>query len=204
MYKHFIKRLLDAIFALLGMIMLSPVFIIVSITLLLVNKGTPFFIQERPGKNQKEFNILKFKTMNDKKDSSGNLLPDEKRLTLIGRILRKTSLDELPQLINVLKGNMSFVGPRPLLNRYLPYYTKEEQLRHTVRPGITGLAQISGRNLLDWDTRLLKDVEYVKNLSLCLDLIIILKTIKKVIASEDIAIAPNLVIKDLDEVRRKN
>lgn len=204
MYKHFIKRLLDAIFALLGMIILSPVFIIVSITLLLVNKGTPFFIQKRPGKDQKEFNILKFKTMNDKKDSSGNLLPDEKRLTLIGGILRKTSLDELPQLINVLKGNMSFIGPRPLLNRYLPYYTKEEQLRHTVRPGITGLAQISGRNLLDWDTRLLKDVEYVKNLSLCLDLTIILKTIKKVIASEDIAVAPSLVIKDLDEVRRKN
>ncbi|GAA3606993.1 sugar transferase [Flavivirga amylovorans] len=166
------------------------------------NNGSVFFLQKRPGKNEKIFRIIKYKTMNDKKNENGHLLPDCDRLTKFGNILRKTSLDELPQLINVLIGNMSFIGPRPLLIRYLPYYTKFEKKRHSVRPGITGLAQISGRNLLDWDSRLKKDIEYVENLSFLLDLNIFLKTIKKVITSKDVVAIPNSVIEDLDANRK--
>jgi len=204
MYRKYFKRLFDVLGAIVILIVAAPILFVVIIVLLFINHGKPFFIQKRPGKDQKEFSILKFKTMNDKKDASGNLLSDEKRLTSIGSVLRKTSLDELPQLVNILKGNMSFIGPRPLLKRYLLYYTEEEQVRHTVRPGITGLAQISGRNILNWDDRLRKDIEYVENLNFGLDFKIFIKTIQKVITSKDVVVNPNSVIQDLDAIRSKN
>ncbi len=169
----------------------------------MANKGKPFFVQERPGKNEKIFSIVKFKTMNDLTDDQGNLLPDRERLTPVGSFVRKTSLDELPQLINVIKGEMSFIGPRPLLIRYLPFYKEEERKRHSIRPGITGLAQVSGRNLLNWDDRLGLDVEYVKQVSFILDLKIVLRTIKNVLTSKDIAVDPQSVMIDLDDERRK-
>ncbi len=186
----------------MGLILLSPLLLAITFFLFIFNNRSVFFLQKRPGKNERNFYIIKYKTMNDKKDAYGNLLSDKDRLTKFGNILRKTSLDELPQLINVLIGNMSFIGPRPLLIRYIPYYTKLEKKRHSVKPGITGLAQISGRNLLDWDSRLKKDLEYVENLSFLLDLNILFKTIKKVITSKDVVTIPNSVIKDLDEERK--
>lgn len=204
MYRLFIKRSIDFIGAIFLLIILSPFFLVISLILMLSNKGTPFFVQARPGKKEKTIHVLKFKTMNDNKDSNNKLLPDSERLTTIGKFIRKTSLDELPQLINILKGNMSFIGPRPLLIRYLPYYTEEEKIRHSVRPGITGLAQVSGRNLLNWDTRLEKDIIYVNNLSFLLDLKIIFITIKNVLISKDVIVDPNSVIQDLDESRKKN
>ena len=178
MYKLFIKRCLDFIAAIALLIIISPIFIFITIFLFFSNQGKPFFTQKRPGKKEKPFNIIKFKTMNDLKDVQGNFLPDKDRLTTVGRFVRKTSLDEIPQLINVLKGEMSFIGPRPLLMRYLPYYMENEKIRHTVRPGITGLAQVSGRNLLNWDDRLEIDVIYVQNLSFIQDIKIIFTTIK--------------------------
>ena len=190
--------------ALLGLLLTFPVTIIVALILLLVNRGNPFFFQKRPGKDAKVFKIIKFKTMTDHKDASGKLLPDSERLTSIGKWVRKYSLDELPQLINVLIGDMAFVGPRPLLIKYLPYYTEEEHKRHQVRPGITGLAQISGRNYLNWDDRLKKDVWYVEQLSFKLDLEIMIKTVKNVLTSKDVAINPNLIIQDLDDIRKTN
>lgn len=202
MYRFFIKRSIDFFGALVLLIVLLPVFLIVMILLAIANQGNPFFVQQRPGKRERIFKILKFKTMNDLKNSSGKLLPDSKRLTKMGRIIRKTSLDEIPQILNVLKGEMSFIGPRPLLTRYLPYYTVREKKRHTIRPGITGLAQVSGRNLLDWDSRLAKDVEYEENLSLALDFRIIKKTIINVLTSKDISVDANLVMQDLDEYRK--
>lgn len=180
-----------------------PFFIVVYIILYAGNNGKVFFKQERPGKDEKLFHIIKFKTMNDKVDENGKLLPDSERLTNLGRIIRKTSVDELPQLINVLKGEMSFIGPRPLLVRYLPYYTTDERRRHSVRPGITGLAQISGRNLLDWDQRLSKDVEYVNSVSLKTDMNIFIKTIKKVLLGKDVIVLPDTKMIDLDESRKK-
>src|SRR5690606_2154299 len=155
--------------SLIGFIILLPITTLVFLILLLINKGNPLFFQHRPGKGKKIFKIYKFKTMNENRDATGNLLADEERITFFGNLLRKTSLDEIPQLINIIKGDMSLIGPRPLLVRYLPYYTEKENIRHAVRPGITGLAQISGRNLLQWDDRLQKDVEYVENLSFGLD-----------------------------------
>jgi len=190
--------------ALLGLLLTFPVTIIVALILLLVNRGNPFFFQKRPGKDAKVFKIIKFKTMINHKDASGKLLPDSERLTSIGKWVRKYSLDELPQLINVLIGDMAFVGPRPLLIKYLPYYTAEEHKRHQVRPGITGLAQISGRNYLNWDDRLKKDVWYVEQLSFKLDLEIMIKTVKNVLTSKDVAINPNLIIQDLDDIRKTN
>jgi len=187
-----------------GLVLTGPLTICVALILLLVNKGNPFFFQKRPGKNAKVFKIIKFKTMTDHKDASGKLLPDSERLTSIGKWVRKYSLDELPQLINVLIGDMAFVGPRPLLIKYLPYYTEEEHKRHQVRPGITGLAQISGRNYLNWDDRLKKDVWYVEQLSFKLDLEIMIKTVKNVLTSKDVAINPNLIIQDLDDIRKTN
>jgi len=180
-----------------------PIFILVSVLLLISIKNNPFFIQKRPGKGCKIFSVLKFKSMTDEVDKEGSLLPDELRITKLGTFLRKSSLDEIPQLFNVLKGDMSFIGPRPLLIRYLPYYTKEEQVRHTIRPGITGLAQISGRNLLNWDDRLQKDIEYVKNISLTNDIKIIFKTIKKVLVAENVLTTPGTYLIDLDESRKK-
>ncbi len=203
-YKNTIKSILDYFAALLALIFFSPILIIFSILLFFANKGKPFFYQTRPGKDENLFKIIKFKTMTDKKDAAGNLLPDKNRLTTIGKIVRKTSIDELPQLINILKGDMSFIGPRPLLVRYLPHYTEKEKLRHSVKPGITGLAQVSGRNVLNWDDRLQKDVEYVENLTLRLDFKIFFKTIKNVLASKDIVVDPSSIMDDLEKIRTKN
>ena len=201
MYKKIFKRLFDIIFSLLGIIILSPIYIIVSI-LVLIFLGKPIiFKQQRPGKNEKIFNMYKFRTMTDKKDKKGNLLPDEKRLTKFGKLLRKTSLDEIPEFFNILKGDMSFIGPRPLLVKYLPYYTEEEHHRHDVRPGLTGLAQASGRNLLEWDERFKKDVEYVNNVTFLMDVKVVLMTIKIVLKKENVVI-PN-ENHDLDVMRKK-
>lgn len=186
MYKHFFKRLFDFILGLIGLILSSPIFIIVTIELIFVNRGKPFFFQLRPGKNEQLFKIIKFKTMNDKKDSNSNLLPDAKRLTKTGSFVRKTSLDEIPQLINVLKGDMSLIGPRPLLPQYLPLYNATQKRRHEVKPGITGWAQVNGRNAISWQQKFELDVWYVENYSFLLDIKILYLTIKKVIKSEGI------------------
>ncbi|QKX06862.1 sugar transferase [Aquimarina sp. TRL1] len=204
MYKFYVKRGIDFVFAFVLILLLFPVFLVVFILLSIANKGYPFFVQRRPGKGEKIFSIIKFRTMNNKKDAEGNLLPDKDRLTTIGKFVRKTSLDEIPQLFNVLKGDMSFIGPRPLLIRYLPYYHENERKRHTVLPGITGLAQVSGRNVLAWDKRLALDVTYVENISFLLDVKIIISTVVKVIASKDVVVDPNSVIVDLDEYRKEN
>ena len=202
MYKSFFKRLVDIIIALIGLLIFSPLFLVLTIALFFANQGRPFFFQARPGKNERIFRIVKFKSMNDKKNPQGNLLPDADRLTPIGAFVRKTSLDEIPQLINVLKGDMSLIGPRPLLVRYLPYYTEREKLRHTVRPGITGWAQVNGRNTINWDERLELDAQYVENLSLKIDIKIILKTIEKVISRKDIVIIPGELFTTLDNYRK--
>ena len=202
MYQIFGKRFLDLIVATIAFILLSPLFFVVLILLFIANKGSPFFFQQRPGKNEKIFNIIKFKTMNDAKDDQGNLLPDAQRLTRIGGFVRKTSLDEMPQLLNVIKGDMSLIGPRPLLVSYLDLYDEFEKKRHTVRPGITGWAQVNGRNAIDWETKFKLDVYYVENLSLALDIKILLKTINNVLLSKDISIQP--VKKLVDEKREKN
>jgi lipopolysaccharide/colanic/teichoic acid biosynthesis glycosyltransferase len=166
---------------------LSPIFVIVALLLALANKGKPFFFQRRPGENERLFSIIKFKTMTDKKDKNGNLLPDAERLTAIGSFVRKTSLDEIPQLLNVLKGDMSLVGPRPLLPEYLPLYTLEQKRRHEVKPGITGWAQVNGRNALSWSDKFKRDVEYVEQQSFVLDCKILFLTLKKVLVSEGIS-----------------
>lgn len=186
MYKHFLKRILDFSFSLLGFIILSPIFIFITIFLFIANNGSPFFFQSRPGKNEQIFKVIKFKTMNDKKDKNGNLLPDSERLTSVGSFIRKTSLDEIPQLLNVIKGDMSLVGPRPLLVEYLPLYNEMQARRHEVRPGITGWAQVNGRNAISWKQKFEFDVWYVDNISLILDVKIILLTILKVFRSEGI------------------
>tara|TARA_R110002167_G_scaffold72434_2_gene203686 strand:+ start:2186 stop:2815 length:630 start_codon:yes stop_codon:yes gene_type:complete len=201
-YKNTIKRITDFFISAIGMIILSPLFLLIYGLLALNYKGSPFFYQIRAGKNEKEFKIIKFKTMNDLKDNNGDFLPDNQRITRIGHFLRKTSLDEIPQLINVFKGEMSLIGPRPLYMKYLPYYSEKETLRHSVRPGITGLAQISGRNLIGWDMRLKKDIEYVENLTFLLDVKIILKTIQKVLLLKDVAIDEESGVFDLDEERQ--
>lgn len=203
MYKLFFKRVLDFVLAVFGFVLLFPIFLVIWVILLFVNNGKPFFLQPRPGKDEKIFSIIKFKSMTDKTDENGKLLPDELRVTKFGTFLRKSSLDEIPQLLSIIKGDMSLIGPRPLRVRYLPYYSKEENLRHTVRPGITGLAQISGRNLLDWDTRLQKDVEYVNNLSFILDVKILFKTALKVLLRKDVALDGESGIPDFDEERKK-
>lgn len=190
------------LFSLIMLVILSPIFLIVWILLLISFKGgDAFFIQPRPGKDLRIFSVIKFKTMNDKKDESGNLLPDYMRITKLGRVIRKTSIDELPQLINVIKGDMSLVGPRPLLVRYLPFYTKSEKVRHTVRPGITGLAQINGRNNLKWDDRLSLDIEYVQKMSFWFDFLIMYKTVLKVLTKESVVADPSSIMKNLDDER---
>lgn len=186
MYKELLKHLLDFFIALIVFLTLCPLFLILILLLSIQNKGKPFFFQERPGKNQKPFKIIKFKTMTDAKDQEGNLLPDNLRLTKLGRIMRKLSLDELPQLINVLKGDMSLVGPRPLLFKYIPLYSKEQLRRHQVRPGITGWAQVNGRNTITWTKKFELDVEYVDNISFWFDIKILYLTILKVIKKEGI------------------
>ncbi|MFV0173156.1 sugar transferase [Empedobacter falsenii] len=187
MYKNYLKRFLDFTIALIGLICLSPVFMVVTIGLYFANQGKPFFFQARPGLNEKIFKIIKFKTMNDKKDAQGNLLSDAERLTPIGAFVRKTSLDEIPQLINVLKGDMSLIGPRPLLPQYLPLYNETQRKRHLVRPGITGWAQVNGRNAISWQKKFELDVEYVDNLSLAMDAKVFFTTFKKVFKSEGIS-----------------
>lgn len=187
MYKNYLKRFFDFIIALIGLICLSPIFIVVTVGLYFANDGKPFFFQERPGKNDRIFKIIKFKTMNDKKDTQGNLLPDAERLTPIGAFVRKTSLDEIPQLINVLKGDMSIIGPRPLRTFYLPLYNDIQKTRHNVRPGITGWAQVNGRNAITWTKKFELDVFYVNNISFLLDIKIFFLTIKKVFVREGIS-----------------
>lgn len=187
MYKNFLKRLFDFIIAFVGLIILSPIFIAVMIGLYFANDGKPFFFQARPGLNENIFKIIKFKTMNDKKDKDGNLLPDADRLTPIGAFVRKTSLDEIPQLINVLKGDMAIIGPRPLLPQYLPLYNETQKRRHNVRPGITGWAQVNGRNAISWSKKFELDVEYVDNLSFLMDVKVFFSTFKKVFKSEGIS-----------------
>lgn len=186
MYRNWLKPFIDFIVALLALIILSPVFLIATLLLAVANKGRPFFIQERPGKNERIFRILKFKTMNDDRDADGKLLPDEQRLTVIGKIVRKTSIDEIPQLINVLKGDMSLIGPRPLLVQYLPLYNAFQKRRHEVKPGITGWAQVNGRNAIRWEEKFKYDVYYVDHLNLSLDIKIIIKTIGNVFTSSGI------------------
>lgn len=187
MYSNFFKRLFDFIIALIGLVVLSPIFIAVMIGLYFANQGKPFFFQARPGLNEKIFKIIKFKTMNDKKDAQGNLLSDAERLTPIGAFVRKTSLDEIPQLINVLKGDMSLIGPRPLLPQYLPLYNETQRKRHLVRPGITGWAQVNGRNAISWQKKFELDVWYVENISFATDLNVFFTTFKKVFKSEGIS-----------------
>lgn len=196
--------MLDFVFALLLLILLSPLLLVVTIWLHFANKGAgAFFTQERPGKDEKVFRLYKFKSMTDERDVEGNLLPDAERITRVGRFVRSTSIDELPQLLNVLKGDMSFIGPRPLLVRYLPYYTEREHHRHDVRPGITGLSQVSGRNNLKWDERLEMDVKYVEELCFLLDLRIALNTVKKVFGQENIVVVMDPTVNvPLDEYRR--
>ena len=186
MYKRFIKRAVDFFLALLIFTILLPVFIAVILCLAIANRGVVFFIQPRPGKSGKIFKIIKFKTMNDRKDQNGELLPDGKRLTPIGKLVRKTSIDEIPQLLNVIKGDMSLVGPRPLLVQYLALYTPTQRKRHNVRPGITGWAQINGRNAISWSKKLDYDVWYADNLNFTLDIKILFLTILKVFKSEGI------------------
>lgn len=188
MYKHFFKRLFDFIISLIALVIISPLLLVVTIWLHFANKGAgAFFLQERPGKNANIFKVIKFKTMTDERDQDGNLLPDEKRLTKVGRFVRSTSIDELPQLVNVLKGDMALIGPRPLLVEYLPLYSKEQARRHEVRPGISGWAQCHGRNAISWTEKFKLDVWYVDHVSLMTDLKVILITIKKVFFRDGIS-----------------
>lgn len=187
MYKHFFKRAIDLVGALILLIVLSPLLIVVTIWLHYANKGAgAFFFQERPGKDEKIFKVIKFKSMTDERDADGNLLPDEQRLTKVGRFVRSTSIDELPQLINVLKGDMALIGPRPLLPKYLPLYSPEQRRRHEVRPGITGWAQVHGRNAISWTEKFKLDVWYVDHCSFLTDLKVIFATVKNVLQRKDI------------------
>lgn len=202
MYKHFFKRVIDFLTAFFGLVVMLPFFLPLCIVLYFINGGSPFFTQSRPGLNEKVFRLIKLKSMNDKKDAEGNLLPDEVRLTKTGNFLRKTSLDEIPQLLNVIKGDMSLVGPRPLRVHYLPYYTEREAIRHTVRPGITGLAQVSGRNSVDWDEKLELDAQYVDQLSFAFDFKILLKTFVKIFKSSEVILDDTNMV-TFDEHRKK-
>ncbi len=199
MYKLIIKPVIDFVISAMGFIILFPIFILLTLFLFFANQGKPFFFQFRPGKNGKIFKIIKFKTMNDKKDATGKLLPDSERLTKIGNFVRKTSLDEIPQLLNVLKGEMSLVGPRPLLPDYLHKYSTFQNRRHEVKPGITGWVQVNGRNAVDWDKKFELDVWYVDNISFILDIKILFKTILKVVKSDGINVAENAAIEPFSE-----
>lgn len=203
LYNKYIKRILDILISLTFIVLFSWLYLILVI-LVRIKLGSPvLFCQERPGYNEKIFTLYKFRTMTDKRDENGMLLPDGERLTRFGCMLRSTSLDELPEMFNILKGDMSLIGPRPLLVEYLPYYTEEERLRHSVRPGLTGLAQVSGRNYLAWDKRLAKDVEYVNHISFIMDIRIIIKTIMVVFKKEDVSVDTNVVEGYLWDERQK-
>jgi undecaprenyl phosphate N,N'-diacetylbacillosamine 1-phosphate transferase len=204
MYKLFLKTLIDLVLAFVFLLAISPVFLIVLISLLIAYRGNPFFCQKRPGRNEKIFKIVKFKSMNDAKDADGKLLPDKDRLTRIGAFVRKTSLDEIPQLINVLKGDMSLVGPRPLRVEYLPLYSSSQMRRHAVKPGITGWAQINGRNALDWETKLEYDVWYVDNRSILLDIRILWLTVKKVVKRDGISDAQGEFVKPFEGAQKND
>lgn len=204
MYYPYFKTFFDYAGALFLLIMLSPVIVFTSVLLVIQNRGTPFFLQKRNGKNEKVFKVIKFKTMTDETDEEGRLLPNSERLTPLGSVIRKTSIDELPQLFNILKGDMSFIGPRPLPVRYLPYFRDEERDRFLIKPGISGLAQVSGRNLVHWDKRLGLDVEYVNNLSFRMDLKIFFKTIKNIIFRENLVVDPTAKMIDLDVSRKES
>jgi lipopolysaccharide/colanic/teichoic acid biosynthesis glycosyltransferase len=201
MYRYFFKRFLDILLSGLALLCLSPVLLIVTIWLHFANKGAgAFFTQERPGKNAKIFKVIKFKSMTDERDVNGKLLPDADRLTKVGKFVRSTSIDELPQLWNVFIGDMSLIGPRPLLVKYLPYYTKRELLRHSVRPGITGLAQVNGRSHVSWDDKLEIDATYAETISFCLDCRIFFRTVVNVLKRSDIELLPES--NDLDVIRK--
>lgn len=187
MYKNHLKRIIDCCVALFAIMFISPIFVVVTVCLFIANKGKPFFFQERPGKGEQVFRIIKFKSMNDKMGDDGRLLPDSERLTPVGAFVRKTSLDELPQLINVLKGDMALIGPRPLRTYYLPLYNAEQKRRHDVRPGITGWAQVNGRNAISWAKKFDLDVWYVDNVSFVLDIRIMLMTVMKVFKREGVS-----------------
>lgn len=201
MYKLFFKRFFDFIGALVFITLLLPVYLFLVIFLSLYYKGNPFFTQSRPGLNNSIFRVIKFKSMVDAFDENGNPLPNKDRITKVGRFLRKTSLDEIPQIFNILKGDMSFVGPRPLFESYLDYYKLEELKRHTVRPGVTGLAQVNGRNFLNWDERLALDVNYATHVSFFLDLKILYLTFLKVVKRQDISVIPSMT--PLYKIREK-
>ena len=192
MYKNFFKRIIDFTIVFIALLIIWPILLIITIWLHFANKGAgAFFTQERPGKDGKIFKVIKFKSMTDERDENGKLLPDTQRLTKVGKFVRSTSIDELPQLINVLKGDMALIGPRPLLSEYLPYYTEREQLRHTVRPGITGWAQVNGRNNVTWDQKLEHDAYYVEHLSFAMDIKVLFATIKNVLERKDVVVVPS-------------
>jgi lipopolysaccharide/colanic/teichoic acid biosynthesis glycosyltransferase len=202
MYRKFFKRFFDIFLSFFALIVLSPFFVLIAL-LVKIKLGSPIiFKQERPGRCEKLFSIYKFRTMSNEIELNGLVLPDSARLSKFGKFLRSTSLDELPELINIFLGSMSIVGPRPLLEKYLPYYTDVERLRHTVRPGLTGLAQVNGRNILSWDKRLALDVKYVKEMSFLLDIKIIGKTLLKVVKRDGIMVVDQFTIKNLDDERK--
>ena len=203
MYIRFFKRFLDFTVSFVALVLLFPVLLILAVVGAAAMRGNPFFTQFRPGKDEKIFKLIKFRTMTCAKDAAGNLLPDEQRLTRYGKMLRSTSLDELPELINILKGDMSIVGPRPLLVEYLPWYTETERRRHGVRPGLTGWAQVNGRNSVDWDTRFALDVDYVNGVSFKRDIHILFLTVKKVIGKSDIAEDTHIVEGNFAEIRKQ-
>lgn len=198
-YAKYIKRAMDFFLSFCAIVVLSPILIILTIVGAIAMKGNPFFTQLRPGKNEKIFKLIKFRTMTCEKDKDGNLLPDDKRLTKYGKFLRSTSLDELPELVNILKGDMSIIGPRPLLPEYLPYYTETEHHRHDVRPGLTGLAQVSGRNTVSWEKRFELDIQYKNNIKFKKDVLIIIETLKAVFKHENIVLN---TLEDFDEYRK--
>ncbi len=204
MYKRYVKRFLDIICSFCGIIVLSPIYLILFL-LVRIKLGSPvLFTQDRPGKDEKIFKLYKFRTMTDERDEQGRLLPDEVRLNHFGKALRSTSLDELPELFNILMGDMSLIGPRPLLVRYLPYYTKKERHRHDVRPGLTGLAQVNGRNALGWEDRFAYDLEYVEHCSLLMDIKILVMTFGKVLKRSGTLSGADQTVADFDAYRREN
>ena len=203
MYAKFFKRIFDFALSLMALIVLSPVLLVLTVLGAIKMKGNPFFTQLRPGKDEKIFKLIKFRSMTCEKDAEGNQLPDEQRLTRYGKLLRSTSLDELPELINILKGDMSIVGPRPLLVEYLPWYTQEEKHRHDVRPGLTGLAQVNGRNFVEWDKRLALDCEYIQKISLMTDLKIMLRTFEVIICRKTVAVDTDEVEGNLAQIRKE-